>query len=66
MKITLTKIEYSDSYKALAVHATPHELTVEIPDNTYEHQMQTAVFMAVAKQYSPAMADAILSADFQV
>lgn len=66
MKITLTNIKYSESYKALVVHATPSELAVEIPDNTRECDVQNAVFLSVAKQWSPAMAEAIESAEFQV
>lgn len=66
MKITLTNIEYSEDYKAVAVNASPKELMVEIPDNTFEHQINAVVFGAIAKKYSPYMAQNIEKAEFTI
>ena len=66
MKITLKNIEYSDSYKSLAIRIMPQELKVTIPDNTTEAELHNAVFLAIAKQYSPDMAQAIEAAEFVV
>lgn len=64
MKITLTNIEYSESYKALTVHNQPSELEVEIPDTTMEHEISMVVCKAIADQYSPDLAMGIESAEF--
>lgn len=64
MKVTLINIEYSDSYKALAVNAMPSEITVEIPDTTAERNINDVVFMAIVKDYSKALAEGIESAEF--
>lgn len=64
MRITLTNIEYSESYKALAVHNQPSELEIEIPDNTMECNMHMVVCKAIADQYSADMAVGIESAEF--
>ena len=66
MKITLTNIEYSENYKAVAANASPKELTVEIPDNTFEHQINEVVFGAIAKKHSPYMAQNIEKAEFTI
>lgn len=64
MKITLINIEYGDSYKALVVNAMPSEITVEIPDTTAECNINSAVFMAIVKDHSKALAEGIESAEF--
>lgn len=64
MKITLINIEYGDSYKVLAVNATPSEITVEIPDTTAECNINSVVFMAIVKDHSKALAEGIESAEF--
>ncbi len=66
MKIKLINIEYAKDYTAVAVNNAPKEFTVEIPDNTYENQINAVVFGAIAKKYSPYLAQNIEAAEFIV